>query len=229
MNSFILPLIILLPAVLAAVTLIIPARVKGAKESLAIIGVTVNLIIAACLYGKVIEFTMPLCGFGIDFALRVYHFSAFIILAASGFSFLTVLYSTVFMKGKAMSRQFFAYLLFTVALVNGAVLANNLVVLLFFWEGLLVTMFAMIMTGGGSAYKTSVKMLILVGLSDLCMMLGIGMTGYIAGTLEIDKISSLPLTSWGIFAFVLLMIGAVTKAGSMPFHTWIPDAATDAP
>ena len=27
----------------------------------------------------------------------------------------------------------------------------------------------------------------------------------------------------------LLMIGAVSKAGSMPFHSWIPDAAVDAP
>ena len=30
-------------------------------------------------------------------------------------------------------------------------------------------------------------------------------------------------------AFFLMMIGAIGKAGSMPFHTWIPDAAIDAP
>ena len=28
---------------------------------------------------------------------------------------------------------------------------------------------------------------------------------------------------------MLLMIGAISKAGSMPFHSWIPDAAVDAP
>ncbi|MCK7471575.1 MAG: hypothetical protein MZU95_12985 [Desulfomicrobium escambiense] len=26
-----------------------------------------------------------------------------------------------------------------------------------------------------------------------------------------------------------MMIGAIGKAGAMPFHTWIPDAAVDAP
>ncbi|MDD4183249.1 MAG: proton-conducting transporter membrane subunit, partial [Candidatus Omnitrophica bacterium] len=30
-------------------------------------------------------------------------------------------------------------------------------------------------------------------------------------------------------AFLLLMIGAISKAGSMPFHSWILDAATQAP
>ncbi len=30
-------------------------------------------------------------------------------------------------------------------------------------------------------------------------------------------------------AFILLMIGAIGKAGAMPFHSWIPDAALDAP
>jgi NADH-quinone oxidoreductase subunit L len=43
-----------------------------------------------------------------------------------------------------------------------------------------------------------------------------------------DKIH-LPLNYWGSFAFILLMIGAIAKAGSMPFHSWIPDAALDAP
>ncbi|MDD5496569.1 MAG: proton-conducting transporter membrane subunit, partial [Candidatus Omnitrophica bacterium] len=33
----------------------------------------------------------------------------------------------------------------------------------------------------------------------------------------------------GGLAFVLLVIGAISKAGSMPFHSWIPDAAIDAP
>jgi formate hydrogenlyase subunit 3/multisubunit Na+/H+ antiporter MnhD subunit len=39
----------------------------------------------------------------------------------------------------------------------------------------------------------------------------------------------LPTNAMGSLAFVLLMIGAISKAGSMPFHTWIPDAAIDAP
>jgi formate hydrogenlyase subunit 3/multisubunit Na+/H+ antiporter MnhD subunit len=40
---------------------------------------------------------------------------------------------------------------------------------------------------------------------------------------------SLDITGIGGLAFILLMIGAISKAGSMPFHSWIPDAAVDAP
>ena len=220
--------VIIVPAVLSLLALLFPARARGVREGIALIGTLANLVAAAMLFGKNASFDVPWGGFGIDFSLRLYHFSSFILLASSGFAFLTALYSSVFMKGREFSKQFYFYFLITVTLVNGAVLANNLVVLLFFWEGLLVTLFGMIMTGSRAAFPTAVKAIVLVGLSDLCMMLGIGMTGFLAKTLEIDKIH-LPLDRWGTFAFIFLMIGAISKAGSMPFHSWIPDAAVDAP
>ena len=78
------------------------------------------------------------------------------------------------------------------------------------------------------AFKTATKAFIIVGVSDLCLMAGIALTGYLAKTLVISEIN-LPLGSLGSLAFILLAIGAVSKAGSMPFHSWIPDAAEDAP
>jgi NADH-quinone oxidoreductase subunit L len=60
------------------------------------------------------------------------------------------------------------------------------------------------------------------------MMVGIGMTMHLAGT---GEISAIHLGTEGLagLAFVLLVIGAIAKAGAMPFHSWIPDAAVDAP
>jgi NADH-quinone oxidoreductase subunit L len=132
------------------------------------------------------------------------------------------------MRNKPHLNQFYCYLLITVAMANGAVLADNLVLMLFFWEGLLLTLFGMIAIGGKEAFKTAIKAFIIVGISDLCMMIGIGLTGYLAGTMTLSRIH-LPVDSMGSLAFVLLMIGAISKGGSMPFHTWIPDAAIDAP
>jgi NADH-quinone oxidoreductase subunit L len=43
-----------------------------------------------------------------------------------------------------------------------------------------------------------------------------------------SKVSVEP-TGLAAVAFILMMIGAIGKAGAMPFHTWIPDAALDAP
>ena len=132
------------------------------------------------------------------------------------------------MRDKPRLNQFYCYLLVTLAMTNGAVLADNLVLMLFFWEGLLLTLFGLIAIGRPGAYKTAIKAFIIVGISDLCLMIGIGLTGYLAGTMTISKIS-LSVDSWAALAFILMMIGAISKAGSVPFHTWIPDAAVDAP
>ncbi len=238
MDNSILFIPVFLPLIIALVVFVIPGRDRWLKETLAIIGVTVNLAICIYLFGFVKNMSLDIPWFsagGLDvhFLLKLYNFSAFIVLAVSGFAFLITLYSAVFMKGKENLRQYYAFLLLTVGFVNGAVLANHLVLMLFFWEGILITVFAMIMSGGKAAFPTAVKSFVLNGVADFCMILGITILGFITkGNLEMDSLKAAPigLTNFpGIFSFILIMIGAVAKAGSMPFHSWIPDAAIDAP
>jgi formate hydrogenlyase subunit 3/multisubunit Na+/H+ antiporter MnhD subunit len=219
---------IIIPVIAAMLVLVIPKKDFWIKSLVSFAGVSLNLIFSILVFGKTAAISIPWGGFGLNFSLRLYQFSSFILLASAGFSFLIVLYSLVFMKGKENLKQYYLFLLITVAMVNGAAMANNLLLMLFFWEGLLITTFVLIMAGGKKAFPTAVKALILVGVSDLCLTLGIIITGQIAGTFEMDKIH-LPLNYLGSFAFILLMIGAIAKAGSMPFHSWIPDAALDAP
>lgn len=227
MNILFAPII--LPAVAGLVALVVPKKWKSVQEIVTLIATLANLILACLLFRQEIYYSAPWGGgFGLEFSLRLYHFSSFIVLAAAGFSFLIALYSAVFMYKKELTNQFYAYLLLSVAMVNGAVLSDNMVAMLFFWEGLLLTLFGMIIVGHRGAYKTAIKALIIAGITDLCMMFGIGLTYYLAGTLTMSRIS-LPLNALGSIAFIFLMIGAISKAGSMPFHSWIPDAAIDAP
>jgi NADH-quinone oxidoreductase subunit L len=229
MNNTTLLFPVLIPAVAAICVLLLPKADRIVKEIFALIATAGNLVLAILLFGHEASFTAAWGGFGMDFSMRLYHFSAFILLAAAGFAFLIALYSSVAMKGKPSLRQFYAFMLLTLAFVDGAVLANNLVLMLFFWEGLLVMLFAMIMTGGKKASPTAVKALVLNGVADLCLMLGIGMYGVAAGTLAMDG-GAIPIKgALTVASFVLMMIGAIAKAGSMPFHSWIPDAAVDAP
>lgn len=229
MTGTVLFIPILVPAVLALLLMLVPKKDKWIKETLVIAGATVNLVISVILFGKDLIFSKPWGGFGIEFSLRLYQFSGFILLAVAGFAFLIAIYSVVFMKGKEYTKQFYTYMLITLAMVSGAVLANNLVVMLFFWEGLLITLFGMIMTGGKDSFPTATKAFILTGVPDLCLMLGIGIAGHLAKTFAMDGIH-LTFNSWltGL-AFIMMMIGATAKAGAMPFHSWIPDAAVDAP
>jgi NADH-quinone oxidoreductase subunit L len=225
-NVLILPIII--PIAAAGAILLSPKKWNGVKEALALAATFVNMALSLMLFGKEIAYSVPWAGFGISFSLRLYNFSAFIAAATAIFGFLITLYSSTFLSGKDYAKSFYIYLLISLSFVTGAVFSANLILMLFFWEGLLVTLFAMIAIGGRQSFKTATKAFIIVGLCDLCMMVGMALTGHLAGTFEIAKIN-IPVTGLGGAAFLLLMIGAISKGGSMPFHSWIPDAATDAP
>jgi NADH-quinone oxidoreductase subunit L len=236
MQDKFLLLFILLPLVAGLLSICMPRRIKG---PFALLISLATLIASFQLFGKESILKLPGIGCGIELIFRLYHFSGFIVLAAGFFTFLTVLYTLAFLKNKNAGNSLFTYILFSLGATNAAVLADNLIVMLFFWEGLLLAIFGMIAMGnraggnqaegrGSQAFKTAIKAFVIVGITDLCMMAGIALTGRLSGTLNISGIHLVPAGVAGI-GFVLLVTGAISKAGSMPYHTWIPDAAIDAP
>lgn len=221
---------ILFPAAVAVVLLLIPSRVKYLREVLSVLSSGALLYLGFVLFSqRNLSLVADWLGLGINFDLRLYHFSAFILLALSGFLFLISLYSAVKMRNHPRVREYYGYVFLAAAFSNGAVLANNFILLVFFWEALLITTYALVTLGlKPTSHRTAVKSLIIGGFCDFAMILGIGLLWASTGTLTMDKIQVEPhgLT---VAAFVLMMIGAIGKAGAMPFHTWIPDAALDAP
>ncbi|MCJ7523778.1 MAG: NADH-quinone oxidoreductase subunit L [Candidatus Aminicenantes bacterium] len=229
MNPQNLSIPILVPFLLALISFLLPSRIKWLRETVAVLGAAIIVYIAITFFGqKETFYTLPWLGHGIDFELRLYQFSQFILLALSGFVFLITLYSTVKMAGHSRVREYYGYIFLTAALAAGATLANNFVPLIFFWEGLLITLYALINLGGKNAHRTAVKSFIIGGFCDFCMILGIAILWSQTGTLRMSDISVLPQGLLAV-SFFLMMIGAIGKAGAMPFHTWIPDAAIDAP
>ncbi|MCL2817972.1 MAG: hypothetical protein FWD39_06275 [Clostridiales bacterium] len=224
--------LIILPAAAAVPALFCMRRKSFFNSLLLFLAAAGNLALAASLLGKNMAVSypwLPWFGSGIDFALKADSLSSFIVFAAAAFAFLVSVYSLAFLKGKRYGGGFIFYLLITMALVNGAVLANDLVVMLFFWEGLLITLFGMILLSGRKKFPTAVKALTLNGIADLCLLLGVAITGWVAGTFNMDGVQNLNIENMAVLGFVMMMLGAIGKAGSMPFHSWIPDAAEDAP
>jgi formate hydrogenlyase subunit 3/multisubunit Na+/H+ antiporter MnhD subunit len=219
---------IAVPVLGAVLIFLFGKKIRHWAEAVSMVTAAANLGLGILLFHRELELSLPWAGFGIDFLLKLSRFNGFMLLAAGFFVFLIVLYSMTFLKGQAAAARFYAYLLLSVGFVNGVFLADHLVVLLFFWEGLLAMMFGMIALGGKEAYKTAIKSFVILGITDLCLMAGIGLTGHLAGTWVLSKIN-LPLTPLSSLAFLLLATGALAKAGAMPFHSWIPDAAGDAP
>lgn len=155
--------------------------------------------------------------------------SRFILPAIGLFGFLIVLYSLKFMSGKNRLSEYYTYILWTIGASIGVVLANNLLLLLFFWGFLGFTLYMLIGIGAPDSTYSAKKTFIIVGGSDALMIMGIGIIWLLSGTFEIDKINISLNNSLSITAFIFISIAAFAKAGAMPMHTWIPDSAETAP
>lgn len=229
MNLILIPII--LPIVSALALLLISERTRYLKELLAA-GVSIVTLLAAVSLFLLQPQTFDCRWLGaMNFTLHTDGLSAFVMLAVSLFSAAVAVYSFGF-QNKGPSKWFFFSLLMTQGFSSGAVLADNLVAMLFFWEGLLVFLYVFIAASQNThaAKRAAMKAFLINAVTDLCLLAGITITGYIAGTMSMSEIAANKLTldyGWSIFAYVLLMIGAVSKAGAFPFHTWMPDAATD--
>lgn len=163
-------------------------------------------------------------GPGIGFDLLGYHFSSFILFALLFFGLLITIYSY-----NQRRKNYFAYLLMTIEASALAVLSNNLVVLLLAWGGVAILLYLLIGLGRQGSETAANKALVMVGGSDILMLLGAAFIYFQTGTLTMSEIS-IPLQgALPIIAFLLLLVGVLTKAGAMPFHSWIPDAAEYAP
>ncbi len=229
MNPKLLLLPIVTPIVFAIPALFIPKKVKLVREWLTVVATAVVFLVALRLFfmpEMKLSFSWTDFGWILDF--RLYAFSQFVVLAASGFGLLLALYSIRHMAANPRVNEYHTYLLLTLAAVNGALLSNNLVLFAVFWETLLITLYLLITIGSPAAYHTATKSLVIVGFSDFCMILGIALIWWTTGNLSMDSVH-LGMAGYGRYAFILLMIGALAKAGAIPFHTWIPDAALDAP
>src|SRR5215212_9698073 len=145
--------------------------------------------------------------------------------------------------------RFFAYLgLFTAAML-GLVLANNLLVMYMFWEGvglgsylLIGFWYSRIHQTGNSIGRGGDEMAIISGpaeaakkafvttrFGDFGFLLGILWLWWHAGTLEFTRLIEIAehheLTT-GVLTVgcLLLFMGAVGKSAQFPLHVWLPDA-----
>ncbi len=228
MNPSTLLIPVFLPLAAGVLIFLLAKAWKGSGAVLSLAATAGMLAVSAFLFGKEGTAALPWAGFGLDFVCRLMPFNGFILAAVSFFAFCTALYSISHLKGNPIAPHFFGFLMLSAGFAAGAVIADHLVLLLFFWEGLLGSMYGLIAMGRKDAWRTAIKMFVIVGVSDLCMMAGIAMTGHAAGSLVMSSIH-LPVEGLNILAFLLLAIGGLAKAGSMPFHSWIPFAAEDAP
>ncbi|MFA5032987.1 MAG: proton-conducting transporter membrane subunit [bacterium] len=235
-----LALTIFLPIILGIFVLVFPKTSKGFRSALAIAGSSIGLLVSFFILNTVnsgydiyLNYNW-IPAIGVNFALRGYIYSAFLLIFINLFGLLVSIYSTKSINHffdnegqKPRLPEYYGYLLLTIGAGCGAVLANDFIIFVIFWGIVLLTMYGLLSLG---SYKVALKGLFIMGFSDFCLLLGILLLWSITHTFRMSDISKIPLNSGlAITSFILMLIGALAKAGSMPFHTWIPDASKSTP
>ncbi len=225
---------IFLPFGIALLLFLIPKKVKWVAEFLTLI-TTIFCLGAALrffLLGIQVKFTLLLFSMGnFEFALDIgtNSLSLFMLLFTAGFAFLTALYSPKYMAGKEKRKEYYIFLLIALGGASGVFVSNHLLLLLIFWEIVSIALYFLITTGGPESKTGATKTMAMIGAADGCLLLGIGILWYLSQLLYIDAIN-IVINNWlGAICVILLLIGALTKAGAIPFHTWIPKASEKAP
>jgi multicomponent Na+:H+ antiporter subunit A len=131
----------------------------------------------------------------------------------------------------SLPSNFHSWFLFTLGSATATVMFDNLLIFLFFWGILGLTLFKLIAAKDEISSEAAKKTMVIIGASDALMIIGIGLLWSAGGSLNISSLSRAPLYTGDattVIAFLALAIGAFTKAGAFPFHTWIIDYTTSA-
>lgn len=169
-----------------------------------------------------------------DFAptltLRLDGLSLTMLGVVTGVGFLIHLFASWYMHGEEGYSRFFAYMNLFIASMLVLILADDLVLLFFGWEGVGLCSYLLI----GFYYKdpangaAAMKAFIVTRIGDVLMLVGLFILFHEFGTLHIQNIlNAAPHradTSAIHLAALLLLGGAVGKSAQVPLQTWLADA-----
>ncbi len=155
--------------------------------------------------------------------------SKLLIIFSGLFATLILIYSIIYISPRKMPANYYANFLLTLGCATGAILADNLLMFVFFWGVLGMTLYLLIKGESDASSAAAKKTFILIGASDGLMILGVAMIYMLTATFRISELN-LQTSNWiEVTAFLCVLVGAFTKAGAFPFHTWIPDFVQYAP
>jgi NADH:ubiquinone oxidoreductase subunit 5 (subunit L)/multisubunit Na+/H+ antiporter MnhA subunit len=160
---------------------------------------------------------------------RVDMLSSFVLLWVGIFGLVMMVYSVWFMKGKSHLKEYYAYSLLALGAASGIVLANDMILLLALWAFLGLMLHMLIHVAGPSASEAVKKTTVIVGGSDGLLALGVAILWLMTGSTSLSQDPIPTVTGLSCLTFILFACAAFAKAGAMPFHGWIPDAAAAGP
>jgi len=188
--------------------------------------------------GKDLQFVQRLPwipSIGAEFHLGVDGYSMLLMAMTSGVGFLACLASWNAIEMRI--KEFYLSLLVLQTCVTGVFLAVDALLFFVFFEVSLIPMFFLIaIWGGEDRRKAAMKFLIYTAAGSMLLLLGLILlyfehwrqTGFFSFSIP-ALWATKPEGDLGLWIFWLMFAGFAVKVPMAPFHTWLPDAHTEAP
>jgi len=147
-----------------------------------------------------------------------------------GIGLLVILYAHYYLSERDATGRFYGFLLLFMGAMLGLVMAENLLLLLVFWE--LTSLASFLLIGywrhEAEARQGARLALLLTGGGGLALFAAVLLIGNIAGSFELSAVLAAgpAIREHALYLPVLLLflLGAFTKSAQFPFHFWLPHA-----
>ncbi len=167
---------------------------------------------------------------GLGFGFRMDGLAWVFALLVCGIGALIALYAAYYLDRDDPAPRFFSFLLLFMGAMLGVVLADNLVLLVVFWE--LTSLSSFLLIGywqHRSDAREGAKMAFAItGAGGLALLAGVLLLAQIVGSTQLDVVlaSGALIRAHPLYvpALVLVLAGAFTKSAQFPFHFWLPHA-----
>lgn len=186
--------------------------------------------------GWIMRFQVPwIPRFGIHFELGLDGLSLMLIMLSLFLGLVSVI--TSWREIRERVGFFHFNLVWTLAGTLGVFMALDLFLFFAFWEVMLVPMYFLIaIWGHENRYYAALKFFLFTfggGLLMLAAIVGLALAHYTStGTLTFDYFALLNTKMSGVAAAFMMLgffLAFAVKLPAVPFHTWLPDAHTEAP
>jgi len=234
--NVLLPLLALLPCaggVLLLATSNEHRRLAAATAGVvALVGCAIVFALSPAVFaGEIVRWRVDwLPQLGLAFGFRLDGLAWLFALIICGIGALIVLYAAYYLNHDDPAARFFAFLLFFMGAMLGIVLADNLILLVVFWELTSLTSFLLIgyWSHQHEARAGARMALTITGAGGLALLAGVLLLGHIVGGYDLDLVfaSRNVIHAHPLYlpALVLILLGAFTKSAQFPFHFWLPHA-----
>lgn len=167
---------------------------------------------------------------GITLAFRLDALSLLFSLLITGIGTFIFLYASAYLPRNYKTPRFFTTLTLFMAAMLGAVLADDLISLIVFWELTSLTSFLLIgyEPALNQARRSAQQGLLVTVGGGLALLAGAILLGNAAGTYQISEIlnheTDLLQGATGYAIVLLIALGAFAKSAQAPLHAWLPNA-----